>query len=111
MIETVIYDYLKNTKQLAIYTEQPKSKPQAFYLMEKTAGGFLNGVNTSTITIQSYAQTLYDAALMNDVIKDAMLDAVSLDAVSGVRINSDYNFTDPTTKQYRYQAVFVLTHY
>ena len=79
--------------------------------MEKTAGGQTDKVNRATIVIQSYAPTLYDAALMNEAIKSAMLDALELDDISRVEINSDYNYTDPTTKQYRYQAVFVVTHY
>ena len=111
MIEKILYDYLSTTKKLAIYMEQPKVKPSAFYIMEKTAGGITDKVNRATIAIQSYADTLYDAALMNETVKAAMIDTVELDEISGVIVNSDYNFTDPNTKQYRYQAVFVVTHY
>lgn len=110
MIEKVILDYLIDQK-LTVYMEQPKVKPDSFYLMEKTAGGQTDKVNTSTIIIQSYADTLYNAALMNEAIKLVMAEAVTLDEVSRVELNSDYNYTDPTTKQYRYQAVFVITHY
>lgn len=111
MIEKILYDYLSTTKKLAIYLEIPRDKPDSFYIMEKTAGGQTDKVNRATIVIQSYAPTLYDAALMNEAIKNAMLDALELDDISRVEINSDYNYTDPTTKQYRYQAVFVVTHY
>lgn len=111
MIEKILYDYLSTIKKLSIYLEQPKNKPSAFYLLEKTAGGQTDKINHATIVIQSYADTLYDAALMNEAIKTAMLDAIELDAISRVEINSDYNYTDPTTKQYRYQAVFVVTYY
>lgn len=111
MIETIVLDYLKTNKGLAVYMEQPKTKPSAFYLLEKTAGGQTDKINTSTFVVQSYATTLYDAALMNETAKEAMADLINLDAVSRVELNSDYNYTDPTTKQYRYQAVFVLTHY
>ena len=110
MIEKVILDYLIDQK-LTVYMEQPKVKPDSFYLMEKTAGGQTDKVNTSTIIIQSYADALYNAALMNEAIKLVMAEAVTLDEVSRVELNSDYNYTDPTTKQYRYQAVFVITHY
>ena len=34
-----------------------------------------------------------------------------LDAVSASRLNSDYNFTDTTTKRYRYQAVYDLVYF
>lgn len=111
MIEETLYNYLKTTKKLAIYMEQPKTKPAAFYVMEKTAGGQTNHINVSTLAIQSYADTLYNAAVMNETVKAAMADAIELPQVSGVELNSDYNYTDPTTKQYRYQAVFVVKHY
>ena len=31
--------------------------------------------------------------------------------VASCRLNSDYNFTDTTKKQYRYQAVFDIVYY
>lgn len=111
MIEQILYDYLADEKELAIYMEQPRVKPDAFYIMEKTAGGQTDKVNRATIAIQSYSTSLYDAALMNEIIKECMMDAVELEEVSRVEINSDYNYSDPTTKQYRYQAVFVVTYY
>jgi hypothetical protein len=48
---------------------------------------------------------------LNEAVKVAMADLITLDSVSGVSLNSDYNFTDSTTKEYRYQAVFLVTHY
>ena len=111
MIEIDVLNYLKADKGLKVYMEIPKEKPSSFYILEKTAGGQTDKVNTSTFVVQSYAPTLYDAALMNETAKSAMSDLINLDVVSRVELNSDYNYTDPTTKQYRYQAVFVLTHY
>ena len=40
-----------------------------------------------------------------------MEEAVSLDDISKVSLNSDYNFTDPDTKRYRYQAIFNIWYY
>lgn len=48
---------------------------------------------------------------MNESIIELMLEAVSLVDISRVSLNSNYNYTDPNTKQYRYQAVFDITHY
>lgn len=110
MIEKIILDYILE-QNLTAYMEQPKVKPDSYYLIEKTAGGQTDKINTSTIVIQSYADTLYNAALMNEAIKVVMADTIELDEISRVELNSDYNYTDPTTKQYRYQAVFVVTHY
>ena len=113
MIEKIIFDYLNSIDLPAkAYTEIPKSVPEKFYLIEKTGSSVDNRITTSTIAIQSYAGTLYDAVTMNDDLKGAMLDGlISLEDISAVYLNSDYNYTDTTTKRHRYQAVFVVTHY
>jgi hypothetical protein len=54
---------------------------------------------------------LYEAAALNERVKEAVKGSVELDEISGVQLNSDYNFTDVSGKQYRYQALFVFTHY
>lgn len=112
MIETVLLDYLNSCNLSAtVYMEQPRVKPAAFFLLEKTGGNLTNHINESTFIIQSYGKTLADAANMNEEVKAAMLEAITLNDISRVEINSDYNYTDSTTKDYRYQAVFVVTHY
>ena len=54
---------------------------------------------------------MYDAMSLNKSVKDAMFSAVTLDEITRVELNSDYNYTDQATKQSRYQAVFDITHY
>lgn len=113
MIEKVIFDYLNGLDlQAKAYTEIPATVPSKFYLIEKTGSSVDNRITTSTIAIQSYADTLFDAISLNEELKAAMMDGlISLDEISAVYLNSDYNFTDTTTKRHRYQAVFVITHY
>ena len=112
MIETVLLNYLNNVGLSAtVYMEQPKVKPEAFFVLEKTGGNRTNHINESNFAIQSNAPSLASAAQMNEEIKTAMLNAITLNDISRVELNGDYNYTDPTTKQYRYQAVFVITHY
>ena len=51
-------------------------------------------------------------ATMVEEVFLAMLDElIELGIIASVRLNSDYNYTDTTTKQYRYQAVFDIVHY
>lgn len=112
MIETVLLDYL-NTANLSaeVYMEQPAVKPEAFFVLEKSGSDQTNHINESNFIVQSNASSLALAASMNEEIKDAMFNAITLGRISRVELNGDYNYTDPTTKQYRYQAVFVITHY
>jgi polyhydroxyalkanoate synthesis regulator phasin len=48
---------------------------------------------------------------INEKVKDFMRAAISLDKIAKVECNSDYNFTDSSTKTYRYQAVFDIKYY
>lgn len=112
MIEKIVYDYLNNELTTPVYLEIPKAKPSKYYTIEKTGGDIENKIIKSNIVIQSYGKTLFEAASMNETVKGLMLDGlVTLDSISRVELNSDYNYTDPTTAIYRYQAVFVVTHY
>lgn len=112
MIETVILNYLNNANLSAkVYMEQPKEKPTAFFILEKTGSSQTNHINESNFAIQSYASSLAQAANMSEEIKNAMHNAITLDEISRIELNSEYNFSDPIMKQYRYQAVFVITHY
>ncbi len=54
---------------------------------------------------------MYEAAVLNEEVKEAVEGMITLDEVSKVSLNSDYNFTDTTTKEYRYQAVFDINYY
>ena len=112
MIEEIVRDFLNRIVSYPVYTEIPKSSPSHFYIVEKTGGSESNHISSSTITIQSYADTLFKAAEMNADLKEVMLNQlIELNDISSVKLNSDYNYTDTTTKRYRYQAVFDIVHY
>lgn len=54
---------------------------------------------------------MYEAAVLNEELKEVIESMIELDEISKIKLNSDYNFTDTTTKEYRYQAVFDINHY
>lgn len=111
MIEKVLLDYLNDNVSANVFMEQPKVKPEAFFVLEKTGGSQTNHIKESNFIVQSNGPSLAAAARMNEEIKAAMFNAITLDDISRVELNGDYNYTDSATKQYRYQAVFVVTHY
>lgn len=110
MIEFVLLDYLENALDIPAYMEKPANMPAYFLVLEKVGSAEENYIPSANIAIQSYAPTLAEAAKLNARVKEAMQDAITLDAVSSVKLNSDYNFTDTDTKQYRYQGVYVVTY-
>jgi hypothetical protein len=111
MIEKSVCDYLNDVMGLPAFWEKPEDMPEEFLIVEKTGGSVSDRIKSATIAIQSYAGSMYRAAEINEAVISAMENLAELSEVSGVRLNSDYNFTDTTTKQYRYQAVFDITHY
>lgn len=113
MIEKTILDFLQGSlPTVHCYMERPAEKPSGKYiLIEKTGSGLENHLLQATMAVQSYAPTLYEAAQLNETVKAILLDAYTEDSISGVRLQTDYNYTDPATKQPRYQAVFVFYYF
>jgi hypothetical protein len=105
-----------------VFAERPSIIPSEYILVEQTGSMRDNFITTSTITIQCISDSmqggsLLQAMILNDEVKDALLgDSTSYGLVEepeiiSIELNSDYNFTDTETSEYRYQAVYVITHY
>ena len=111
MIEKTILDYLNTNMQVSAYMEKPLSPPQRYLIIERTSGKEVDFLCSATVAIQSYAESLYEAASLNAALKAAMKSLVTVPKVSKVQLNSDYNYTDTTKKEYRYQAVFDIWYF
>lgn len=110
MIEQIIGDYLAENLSIEVYFERPETPSTSYIVIEKTGSTLRNRIYSATIAIQAYAGSMYEASLLNESVKSLMLDIVTLDSIGGVRLNSDYNFTDTSTKQYRYQSVWNINY-
>ncbi|MBP1046404.1 hypothetical protein I6N96_08910 [Enterococcus sp. BWM-S5] len=111
MIEIVIKQFLDSHLSVPPFLERPEELPERYVLFEKTGSGKSNFLPSSTFAFQSYAESMYEAAKLNEELKSVIEDMITLDGISGIRLNSDYNYTDTTMKEYRYQAVFDINHY
>lgn len=111
MIEKIILNYLNSVLSCPVYMEEPETKPKKFVVIQKTGSARVNYIFSATLAIQSYDESLLKAAELNETVKEVMFNSITCGEVASCRLNSDYNFTDATTKRYRYQAVFELTHY
>lgn len=115
MIEITIKNFLESKLSLPVLLEKPKSKASKYVLIERTGGAQKNKIPSAILTIQSYDTTMQKAAELNELVKYWMLDGmeglVTENEVVSVDLNSDYNYTDTTTKEYRYQAVYNIVHY
>ena len=111
MIETTVLDYLTGKLDVPVYMEEPEKPPQSYVVIEKTGSSKENYICSAMLALQSYGETLLQAAELNEQVKVAMDDIVELDLVSRAELNTDYNFTDTQTKRYRYQAVYDLVFF
>ena len=112
MIEQRLLEYLNSSlSPVPCYMEMPEDPTGQFVIIDKTGSSVTNRITKANFAIQSYADSLYDAAALNEQVKAAMDSMLEMDTISKVELNSDYNFTDTDLKAYRYQAVFVLTYY
>lgn len=110
MIESIILAYLSNNLNVPVYMEKPNDG-EKYVVIEKTGSSERNHICFATFAFQSYADTLLNAAQLNEDVKAVMATIITLPEVSKVSLNSDYNYTDTNTKEYRYQAVYDLVHF
>ena len=111
MIEQLIKEQFDGHFDVPSFFEHPRNPPNHYVLIEKTGSSKRNQLKTATFAFQSYAPSLYEAASLNEKVKDFVDGFESLGAFSGVHLNSDYNYTDTSLKTYRYQAVFDFNYY
>ena len=110
MVEKTIFDYLSGVLDVPVYMERPPEEPKSYVLIEKTGSSAGNYIESATLAVQSYAASMYDAAVLNERVKAAMEGSIERPDISRCDCNSDYNYTDTTKKKYRYQAVFDIVY-
>lgn len=110
-IEPIIIDYLKTELQTqSVYGEVQANPEEVYFVIDKTGSDIENMITTSTVAIQSYAQSKAQASDYNEKVKEAMDKIIRLPVIDDCQLMSDYNFTNTAKKEYRYQAVFLVTH-
>lgn len=110
MIAKTLLDYLDTNLDVPVVMEAPE-QTTGYVLIDQTGSSRTNHIITTTFAIQSYGDSLYNAMLLNEEVKTAMVGFAELDDITRVELDTDYNFTNTATKQYRWQAVFSITHY
>ena len=111
MVEVTILNHLKDKLSVPVHLEKPEPAPTEYILFEKTGSSRNNHLVASTFAFQSYSKSMYGAAALNEEVKKAVDSLIELDEIASIKLNTDYNFTDTTTKKYRYQAVYDIKHY
>jgi len=108
MIETILLNYLKNAMDLPVLMEEPENPTERYVVLQKTGSSMENQIKSATFAVKSYGASLADAAAINAEVIDKALAMTPADGVFSAELNSDYEYTNTETKQYRYQAVLVF---
>lgn len=111
MVEKIVLDFLAAHLSVSCAMEVPEQPtPQRYVVIEKTGSSVKNRVPSANIAIQSCAATLLDAANLNESVKAAMPGLLTDSRIAACKLDTDYNFTDSSTKTYRYQAIYRITY-
>ena len=110
IIEVYLIEYLTNELGIPIYGQEEDAEGGSYVVIEKLGSYVENFTRHATIALKSYGTTLLESAELNERVKDAMDSIIKNPEISCSKLNSDYNFTDTTTKKYRYQAVYDLVY-
>lgn len=111
MIEEMVIQYLAAALNIDVFGQLPGNREGEYLIVEKTGGSSVNHIRSAVLAIQSYAGSIFLAAQLNERVRSAMLRITELREIADCQLNSEYNFTNPTTKQPRYQAVYDLHYY
>ena len=111
MIEKLVRKYLNDNMTVKAYIEKPPEQPEKYLEIERVGHTESNFIYTTTLAIKSMAGSLFFAAELNDEVIAVMNRMIALPEIVSVYCSDSYNHTDTTKKEYRYQAIFEITHY
>ena len=111
MIEKKLIQYLNHNTDIEFYMERPRTTPDEFVVIERVGGRKANHIQSASIAFQSTAKTLMKAAELDEKVRNAVESLTVHPDISSVKLSSNYNHTDTSMKEYRYQAVYEITYY
>lgn len=112
MIETTVLNYLNSRLTEPVYMEIPSGEPKPYVVIQKTGSSNKDWIRRATFAIQSYHNSMAEAAKLNEKVKELMDNMPNIEnSVTLAELDTDYNFTDTAKKGYRYQAVYNIFHY
>lgn len=125
LCEVLNYLYQRGYLACPCYAEEPEEydRPEAYHIIELTGEDGYDHVWTASMTIQTYGRTLLEASKLAKELRNAIrylneygLDNEELEMypgygdVGGLYVDTQYNWTDESTKRYRYQTIIEVSY-
>lgn len=109
IIEKKTTKYLERVLDVPVYMgEEPASKPSEYIVLQTLDNGRTNYIDAVTFNIISYSTSLQKAAELNNKVKEAMYNIVTLSNVSHSDCGGGGQAIDTSTKRHAYECVFNL---
>ena len=110
IIESYVIAYLDDLGY-RVSAEVPKSTGGEFITVERTGSERTNQIDRATLAVQAWADTMESAATLAEDVAEDLRDMIGEDEISSVSVTGPYNYTDPKTSKYRYQATVYVVFY
>lgn len=114
LIEQVVKQYLDGVftgegsdEGVDVYLETPETLPASFIVFRLADRGKENQINAVTLEMMSYAPSKYEAALLDEKLRDAMDNIITLPDIS-CRFGGGNDSPDTSLKKYRYRCYYNL---
>ena len=116
MLELIVYNYLSVVLDVPVVFTEPTvpewdAVPEKYVLIKKLSEKNDNHLRSGSLAIKSYAKTVYDAAVLDKAVRDAVDRLPELDAVASAKLSSSYDSSDTVRKINRYQSVYDFVFY
>lgn len=110
-IEATTIAYLADL-EIPVYAERPANPPGTYLLVEKTGAELVNFISQDTIVISAVAPSKFETSELCDELINAMMQITEEESdITACSLESAYDDTDTALKDYRYTAVFNISHY
>lgn len=109
LIEPIIINYLKTELNMTdVYAEKPTPLPDSYVTVSLRDRGVTNHIEAVTLEFMSYAPSKYQAALLDEAVREAMDNATVLSKVMSSKCGGGSDSIDTDNKQYSYRSYYNL---
>ena len=111
MIETKILRYLQDTLNTThVYLETPKNSHATYVVFQIVDRSRVNMIDAVTLRLWSYGKTKEEAAVLDESVREAMINITDLENISSSTIGGGGDDYDTSLNRYRYSCYFNINY-
>ena len=103
---------IKKVEHIApAYAEKPENAEGEYLVVDLISVSSQNYLNSATVAIRSYADSMADASDLNAAVMSYMNDFWTDPKIARCKIDTSYQINNPSVAQYKWQCIYNITHY